>query len=184
MSGDSHSSNPVMQQIELLLTGYGYNFYSKKNQTRSDDQLVRQKAAASLGEAGHALATLQSDYQQRYVPPATRDNPYPPAATMGKLREMAALRDRIGDMEARIRGMAVPSSDKVWRRYYEEQPRLNMLLDFDYRLLTATGKVAQQALGLTAEACDADAALHRLDTPLQQLDDLIRARQQFLLLPT
>jgi hypothetical protein len=184
VSGDNHITNPVFEQMELLLTGYGYNFYSKKNQTRSDDQLVRQKATASLGEAGHALAALQSDYQQRYVPPATRENPYPPAAVMRRLRDIAGLRERIGDMEVRIRGMAVPSSDKVWRRYYEEQPRLNMLLDFDYRLLTATGAISLQARGLTAEACEADEALHRLDVPLRQLDDLIRARQQFLQLPT
>jgi len=183
VSGDQHNPNPVVQQIELLLSGYGYNFYSKKNQTRADDLLVRQKAGASLSEAEHALASLQSDYQRLYIPPATRDNPYPPPATLRKLRDFGLLRARVSDLEARVRGMAVPSSDKVWRRYYEEQARLNVLLDFDYRLLTATGKIAEQVGALTAEQCEAQDALQLLDQPFQQLDDLIRARQQFLQLP-
>jgi hypothetical protein len=42
-SGPSY--DPVIQQLQLLLTGYGYNFYNSVNQARADDLLVRERAA-------------------------------------------------------------------------------------------------------------------------------------------
>ncbi|MGH2346213.1 MAG: hypothetical protein ACRDG4_13385, partial [Chloroflexota bacterium] len=66
MSGEE-ITNPVPRQIDLLLTGYGYNFYNVKNQMRADDLLVRQKVAETLGLAANALGALQGDYQRRYV---------------------------------------------------------------------------------------------------------------------
>ncbi len=32
------SNDPVVQQLQLLLTGYGYNFYNTTNQARADDR--------------------------------------------------------------------------------------------------------------------------------------------------
>jgi hypothetical protein len=37
--------NPVVQRLELLLMGVGYNYYRSENQAHADDQLVRQKAS-------------------------------------------------------------------------------------------------------------------------------------------
>jgi hypothetical protein len=52
----------VVQQLQLLLTGYGYNFYSSANQARAEDQLVREPASYHLAQASDmqdcALTTL------------------------------------------------------------------------------------------------------------------------------
>ena len=55
------SNDPVIQQLQLLLTGYGYNFYSTVNQARTDDQLVRERASYHISEAANMLSNLQGD---------------------------------------------------------------------------------------------------------------------------
>ena len=72
------SNNPLVQQLQLLLTGYGYNFYNKVNQARTDDLLVRERASYYLSQAIATLAQLRSDYYTRFIPPLTRANSDPP----------------------------------------------------------------------------------------------------------
>lgn len=85
------SNNPIVQQLQLLLTGYGYNFYNKQNQARADDLLVRERASYYLAQAIAALAQLRGDYFTRFVPPMTRANPDPPQEAMAQLREIEAV---------------------------------------------------------------------------------------------
>jgi len=54
------SNNPLVQQLQLLLTGYGYNFYNKTNQARADDLLVRERASNFLAQTVDRLAQLRS----------------------------------------------------------------------------------------------------------------------------
>ena len=74
------SNDPVIQQLQLLLTGYGYNFYNSVNQARADDLLVRERASYHLAQAVDMLARLRGEYMRRFIPPLTRANPDPPAA--------------------------------------------------------------------------------------------------------
>jgi hypothetical protein len=177
------SNDWFVQQLQLLLTGYGYNFYNEKNMARSDDLLVRQKAASSLGECVQTLATLETEYQRRYIPAATRENPFPPAEAMNKLRDISLLRQRVGDLEGQIRGMSVPTQDRIWWRFREEQNLLNQLLGFDYELVRQTDQVSQWLRGLTPENWHTGPGRSGFDLPLQQLDNLIRDRQRFLQIP-
>ncbi len=73
------SNNPLVQQLQLLFTGYGYNFYDKTNQARSDDQLVRERASNALSKSITLLTQLRTDYSLRFIPPLTSANPDPPA---------------------------------------------------------------------------------------------------------
>ncbi len=180
MSGPHPSDNPVVQQLHLLLVGYGYNFYDKRNMARADDLLVRQKACGALGSATQTLAALRSDYQRRYVPPSTRENPYPPAEAMARLRGIGALSDRVGRLEERIRGMPVPTQDRVWWRFREEAPLLKRLLEFDLALVQQTQELEQQVSGLTANRWDDEDIAGNLEPLLQHLERTIHERQQFL----
>ena len=38
-----------------------------------------------------SLAALEPDFRRRFVPPSTRDNPYPPADVMAKLKDISLL---------------------------------------------------------------------------------------------
>ena len=177
------SNNPIVQQLQLLLTGYGYNFYNQKNQMRADDLLVRQKAAGSLSEAGALLANLELAYQRQYIPPATREVPYPSATTMNKLRDISVLRDRINGLASQIRGMAIPTQDRIWWRFRDEQSTLNQLLQFDYGLISRTEFVYQTVRNLNGSAWENSNGSGQFEEMLQGLESTIRDRQRFLQIP-
>src|SRR6266699_6757296 len=131
------SNDPVVQQLQLLLTGYGYNFYNTTNQARADDILVRDRASYHLTQAVEMLAMLRGDYQRRFIPPLTRANPDPPQEAMAQVREMEAVQQTLSRIESYIRGMPVPTQDRTWWRFRQEQPLLAQLLQFDLALVQA-----------------------------------------------
>lgn len=181
MSGGGLTNDPLARQLQLALTGYGYNFYNTKNQARADDLLVRQKAAGSLEDAGQALIRLEGEYRRRFIPPSTRENPFPPAEAMQRWQEIGQLKERIMLLASRIRGMPVPTQDRTWERFRGELPMLRQLLNFDLWLVNLTESVFQLASALTASGWNESPGTADFDQPLQGLDNLIRDRQRFLL---
>jgi hypothetical protein len=173
------STNPLVQQIQILLSGGGYNFYDTENQARADDLLVRQQASDTLAQASTALQTLETACRQRFLPPATRDNSFPPPEVMESLRALGRLREQIRGLETAIRGMAVPTQDKIWWRFRQEPTLLHNLLTFDLSLLQRTADIAQQAHSLTPDAWHSgDTA--SLQATLPPLEALVRDRQKLL----
>ena len=116
------SNNPVVRGLQVALTGVGYNFYDNRNRARADDLLVRQHASSLLASAGDSLKRLEADFRAQYIPAATRENPYPPADAMAKIRAGTRLRERLSDLETQIRSMAVPTQDRIWWRFRQELP--------------------------------------------------------------
>ncbi|HEY0754235.1 MAG TPA: hypothetical protein VGD98_09755 [Ktedonobacteraceae bacterium] len=176
------SEDPLVQQLQLLLTGYGYNFYNTTNQARSDDLLVRERASYFLGQAIVLLSGLRGEYQRRFIPPLTRENPFPPQEAMATLREMEEMQQTISNLESHIRGMAVPTQDRIWWRFRQEQPLLAQLLSFDLRLVRGSEQLHQFMTQLTADGWNpySSGTLH---SQLQQLTRVAQERERFLLLP-
>ncbi|HEX6799834.1 MAG TPA: hypothetical protein VF116_19140 [Ktedonobacterales bacterium] len=170
---------PVRQQLTNLLGAYGYNLYDDKNRMRADDLLVRGQAAAALGEATNALRDLRAAYRRQFIPPPSREQPYPPADRMAQLDAMARLQERAADLETRIRNMAVPPTDRVWARFRDEARLLGDLLLHDYALIAPAMALRDQALALTPDAWS-PAAASALNQEAAQLEAGIRARQTFL----
>jgi hypothetical protein len=183
--GENMSSGPsddtVVQQLQLLLTGYGYNFYSAKNQARADDLLVRERASYHLAQAADMLTNLRGAYQRLYIPPLTRANPDPPQEALAQLREMEDVQQAISNVESHIRGMAVPAQDRIWWRFREEQLLLMQLLNFDLALVHGSEQVYQYVTQLTPETWNnqANASLRQL---IQRVTQIGRDRERFLLL--
>lgn len=180
MSGPSN--DPVIQQLQLLLMGYGYNFYNTTNQARADDLLVRERASYFLTQATDMLARLRSDYQRRFVPPLTRENPFPPAEALAHLREIEQGQQELSNVETHIRGMSVPSQDRIWWRFRQEQPLLMQLLNFDLALVRSSEQLYDYVSRLTPEAWQEQGSgpLRQL---IQQLTQIARDRERFLLIP-
>ncbi len=184
------SNDPVIQQLQLLLSGYGYNFYSATNQARSDDLLVRQRATYHLNQAVDMLARLRVDYQQRFIPPLTRANPDPPQEAMAQVRGIEAAQQTLSSLESQIRGMAVPAQDRIWWRFRQEQALLAQLLNFDLALVRNSEQIYYYVSQLTPEgwnAQEAGAAPGSQQGPslrqlIQQLTQVARERERFLLL--
>ena len=176
------SNDPVIQQLQLLLTGYGYNFYSTINQARADDLLVRERASYFLAQAIDMLANLRGEYQRRFVPPLTRENPFPPAEALAQLREIGQAQQELSNVETHIRGMPVPTQDRVWWRFRQEQALLAQLLNFDLALVRSSEQINQYVSQLTPDNWHTQGSgpLRQLIQPLTQV---VRDRERFLLLP-
>jgi hypothetical protein len=174
------SNNVLIQQLQLLLTGYGYNFYNKANQARSDDMLVRERASYNLSQAASLLAQLRSDYSMRFIPPLTRANPDPPAEAMAQVREIEAVQQAVSQVESHIRGMSVPTQDKIWSRFRQEQALLGQLLEFDLRLVRSSEQTYQYVAQLTADNWNSVGS-GPLRSMTQQLGRLAQERERFLL---
>lgn len=176
------SNDPVVQQLQLLLTGYGYNFYNSTNQVRADDILVRERASYHLAQAVSMLATLRGDYQRRFIPPLTRANPDPPQEALAQVREIQAAQQALSDLETAIRGMAVPAQDRIWWRFRQEETLLRQLLQFDLALVRISEQVYQYLSQLTPDNWN-NQVIASLRQMTQQLTQVARDRERFLLLP-
>ena len=176
------SEDPVIQQLQLLLTGYGYNFYNRANQTRADDLLVRERASYYLGQSIDLLERLRGDYQRRFIPPLTRANPDPPQEAMAQVRELGLLRQELSDCETHIRGMSVPTQDKTWWRFRQEQTLLAQLLNFDLSLVRNSEQVYNYVTQLTPEGWNNQGS-GPLRQFIQRVTQVARERERFLLIP-
>ena len=176
------SQDPLVQQLQLLLTGYGYNFYNTTNEARSDDILVRERASYFLGQAVTLLSTLRGDYQRRFIPPLTRENPFPSPEKMAQLREIEEVQQEVSRLEAHIRGMSVPTQDRTWWRFRQEQPLLTQLLSFDLQLVRGSEQLYQFATQVTPEGWNVYSA-GILRSQVQQLTQVANERERFLLRP-
>ena len=176
------SNDPLIQQLQLLLTGYGYNFYNKTNQARADDMLVRERASYFLSQAIATLAQLRSDYYTHFIPPLTRANPDPPQEAMAQIREIEAVQQSLSQVESHIRGMSVPTQDRIWWRFRQEQTLLMKLLNFDLTLVRSSEQIYQYVAQLTPEQWQSQGS-SALRQMAQQLAHLAQERERFLLLP-
>jgi hypothetical protein len=179
--GSMPSNDPIVQQLQLLLTAYGYNFYSTKNTTRSDDMLVRERASYYLAQAVDMLATLRGAYQQRYIPPLTRANPDPPQEALAQLREMEEIRQELSNIEANIRGMSVPTQDRIWWRLRNEQALLSQLLQFDLALVRSSEQVNRHVSQLNPEIWNIQGTT-QIRSLIQQVIQIARDRERLLLI--
>jgi len=180
---DNPSQNPIVQRLQVLLSGGGYNFYDKANLARADDLLVRQRAGSALSEAARHLGTLEAEYRHVFLSPVTREQPFPPAASMEKLRGLTRLAERLRGLESDIRGMAAPAQDKFWWRLRQEVSLLNALIAFDDGLVQQATDIERMVATWTVEEWQADDLAHTLAPRLQLLAVLIRDRQTLLIQP-
>lgn len=173
-------TNPLIQRLDLLLSGTGFNYYRAENRARADDLLIREQAAASLSGAVGQLSALHSDYRLRHIPPPSRENPFPPPDELRRAQDILALRDRITRLAAALRGMSAPTQDKIWKRFRQELDLLNQLLSVDSLLITHCENVRQTVASLTPEAWREGDERVAIENLLNELDSVIRERQQIL----
>lgn len=172
-------ADAIRHQLNLLLTGYGYNLYEDKNRTRADDLLVRTQAAGALGEGANALRALRTAYSRRFVPPPTREQPSPPAERLADLTEMARLTQRLSDLEVAIRSMPAPTQDRVWEHFRREQTLLSELLLADYNLIAPCYQLRDEVAALTPEGWGPEAA-QKVEQTARQVEMATRARSGLL----
>ena len=123
----------------------GYNFYRLEhsrfpNLLRADDLLVRQKTGGLLAEARGSVEAAESAYRRAHLPPPSRANPRPDAASVAAAQALERLSHDIGALEGRVRAQPVPESDRMTQWYRDEAemrpacPALLRLRDHDLGL--------------------------------------------------
>ena len=141
----------VRDRLNRLL---GYDFYSGKSQLRADDLLVRSQASQFLSAAADRLRDLAAEWRHRHVPPSTREHPFPPPEALAPMEEAGRRRRELEDASARIRGLSVPNQDWVWERLRQETDTLDLLLQFDWLLVTQSESVSKRVAVLSADQLD------------------------------
>jgi hypothetical protein len=167
---------------QMLLNGYGYNWYRADNQARADDLLVRQKAGYFLGHAASKLLEAETGYQRKYLPPGTREHPFPPADKVAAHRRLRELRQAILSMEGVLRSLPTPPTDKIWQRHRQELATLKKLTDADIGLVGVTKLIADECEKVAIDQWNEIETTDRFQEILGQFKNLIEERRRLLLI--
>lgn len=176
----SEDLTTLARQLDQLLGTGGFSRYRSQQKVRADDLLVRERATRALSESVGVLTTLHVAFQRAYMPPATRQNPFPPAAEVQRSNAILALRERLVNAGALIRGMPLPGVDRIWQQVRTGGDLLWQLLAFDYQLITTCEQVRDRVAALTSTIWHDTAASVELDALLLGLEGTIRERQRLL----
>jgi hypothetical protein len=180
MSGLIDQDSGLAHMGMMLLNGYGYNCYSIPDKMRSDDTLVRQQATHYLCEALAKLKEVEGNYRRRYLPPPSREHPFPDPQCLEKVREFAALQATIASTETKVRGASMPPNDKVWQMHRTELDTLRRLGRCDMELVGGTMELAECAKNLeNADGLD-DGAISRINESVSRIKDILAKRDAIL----
>jgi len=174
--------SPLWETWVMLLNGYGYNWYRVDNQTRADDLLIRQKVSYFLGLAGSKLLETEAAYQRKYLPPGTRENPFPPPDKIAAHRRLREFRQAVLAVEGVVRALPVPPTDKIWQRHRQEITTLKRLQNADVGLIGAAKLIADEVERVSVDQWNDNETPERLDGILGEFKNLIEERRALLLI--
>lgn len=163
----------LRQFVVNLFYGWGYNAYRQENKDRADDLLVRQEVTHWLGQARAEISYRESDFRRKYLPPPTRDNPFPDQAVVAQAQAYLRLSQAIETLEVDVRNAAVPEDDRTWRRHRNEGGTLKQLIEADLDIAESTILVLRD---VCAETFDPGKPL----TSLQRLNSIVVQRKKVL----
>ena len=173
--------SPLWETFQMLLNGYGYNWYRADNQARADDLLIRQKAGYFLGQAASKLLEAESTYQRKYLPPGTREHPFPPPDKVAAHKRLRELRQAILSMEGSVRSLPAPASDKIWQRHRQEVATLKKLTGLDVGLIGAAKLLADEIEKVGTDQWNENETTEKLNDILGQFKILVEERRTLLL---
>ena len=178
MSG-FYDADELTQLAVNLFYGWGYNFYRVENQLRADDQLVRSKAASLLGQAMASVGAAEAGYRREFLPPPSRQKPFPDAAAVAAAQHLERLGRAIGALELSIQQQPVPENDRMTQRYREEAPTLQTLIHCDEKLVGQCELLRSMVNG--QDAASMFKILPELESGLEAIRATLQSREAILL---
>jgi CHAD domain-containing protein len=168
----------VKQVLSNLFYGWGYNFYRQENQLRADDLLIRSRLSDWLGESRAHLAKLEADYRRHYLPPPTREHPFPDAGAVSHAQTLQRVQRDIESIETAIRTASVPEMDRIHQRHRNEGETLEKLVAADSALVLQVKGLRDAIVAIN----DATAAIDQVPALLKtsQIDASWQQRKQIL----
>lgn len=175
-----HEDSRLYRIGVMLINGYGYNWYRQENRMRADDLLVRSRASDALAGAVAHLRDLEGRYRRKFLPPPTREHPDPDPNHLAAVRQLRAVQERIGEVDTRLRGAAVPPDDRIWQRHRGEVETLQRLGQCDVLLVGSAKELADLVAALPADVPIEPAAERQIDECLGQLSAVLIQRGEML----
>jgi len=163
---------------ELLLNGWGYNWYRAENLMRADDLLLRNQADALLGDALAAFRRAEAVFRQKHAGPPSREHPRPEPERMAELHAFQAVLAELNELRTRLRGAAMPPDDKIIRRHREEAELLARLGQCDAQLAASAQALRGAALAITPAGLAGMPG--EIEPRLRQLGSLLEQRARLL----
>ena len=105
------------------------------DQLRTDDLLIRSKAAELLARARHDVVDAELAYRREHLPAPTRDKPFADPEALRQARRIQAVADELSAVAAAITSAPVPESDRMWERHRNETTTLAQLGEIDIELV-------------------------------------------------
>ncbi len=139
----------LLQAGELLLNGWGFNWYRAENLMRADDVLLRNQADSLLGDAMAAFSRAESVFRHKHAGAPSRDHPLPEPERMAQLRAFQAVLAELEALRTMLRGAAIPPDDKITGRHRNEADLLARLGRCDAQLVASAQALRQEALAIT-----------------------------------
>ncbi|HEU5342235.1 hypothetical protein [Edaphobacter sp.] len=178
-----YDTDKLRQIATNLFYGWGYNFYRTENQLRSDDQLVRSKAAWLLGIAMASVTAAETEYRREFLPPPSRVKPFPDAAAVASAQKLELLAKGIGALEAAIQQQPVPENDRMTQRFRQEAATLRTLIEHDEKLVgqceLMRSMVDQQTgMAILEKIADLEGGLGAIRGTLQQRETVLHGVTQ------
>ena len=171
----------LRQLATNLFYGWGYNFYRLENQLRADDQLVRTKAASLLGMAMTSASDLEAEYRRQFLPPPSRQHPFPDAAAVATAQRLERLVRDIGALESLLHQQPAPENDRMSQRYRNEADTLKRLIHHDEQLVGQCELLRSMVTGKKLESLLQN--LPNLETGVETIRTTLRSREGHLLSP-
>lgn len=163
---------------ELLLNGWGYNWYRAENLMRADDLLLRNQADQMLGDALAAFRRAEAVFRQKYMGPPSRQRPLPDPERVAELHEFQAMLERLEDLRTALRGAALPPDDRIARRHNEEANLLGKLGRCDALLAARVQALRTEAMAITP--ADLTGLPARMERGLTELRACLQHRGEVL----
>ena len=176
---DEHSE--LYKTWVMLLNGYGYNWYRKDNQLRADDLLVRERAGHFIIEAARKLQEQEAAFAQKFLPPPTRENPFPPDDKLATHALIRRTRQDLLALEGRIRGLSAPPTDRIWQRHRSEVAVLENLGRLDVQLVGFSKEIDTAAGRLDVGDWSQPDRPRSLTDNIRLLEQVIAERTEYLL---
>ncbi len=168
----------LLQAGELLLNGWGYNWYRAENLMRADDLVLRNQADAMLGDALAAFRRAEAVFRQKYMGPPSRQHPLPDPERVAELHAFRAMMETLEDVRTGLRGAALPPDDRIVRRHGEEAELLSRLGRCD--ALLAAGAQALRAEAMAMTPADLSQMPARMEAHLARMKGILHARGDLL----
>ena len=172
------SAGALRQFVVNLFYGWGYNAYREENKDRADDLLIRQEVSHWLGQVRAAMARQESDYRREYLPPPSREKPFPDRTVVSRAQAYQRLGQTIEALEVEIRNAAVPEDDRTWRRHRNEGDTLKQLMEADLEIAEAAIQLLRDVYGTELDPTQPLAALERLKSMVAQRQMLLSLFRQ------